>query len=499
MEEKFKDIISSISKEKNIKEEIVINSLQEITLNQAARKYGYRDKLNMHLNENGSCDIYIDREIIPDNEDNRSFFTISLKNAQKIDPNAKLGDFIKEILPFKLDITKQQEILKELRISLKKHQKTQEFNTFYDKIGTILMGCVKNIDSTEAIVSFTDHIGEVGVGTLKRNKMIKTDSIKYNSYIKVYVEDVRTNAEHQIILSRTHPNFLKELLKAEIPEIAEGLIEIKSIARDSGSLSKVAIHTTRLSLNPIKICIGDRGIRVQNIIKELSGEKISFVLWKETPQEFIASALSTANVLRITEIAPDRYDVVVANEDFSKALGRGGQNVYLTKTLCGVKSINLLTDSEERTKYQSLLEKQTKSLTNNLYIEEMMAHLLISENFDTAEVIANSDESEIAKLEGFDEEIAKILIERSKQFLEKERKDLIDKFKKEKNISDLSLFEIKSLSNNFIKILLENNIISAKDIAVLDIFELINLFESVQITLNENLASKIIMEARKIK
>lgn len=499
MQETFKDIISNISQERNINEEIVLNTLQALILDYAAKKYGNRDKLKLSFNANGSCDVYIERTVVNNQKTghNRSFFNITLADAQKRMPSAQEGDTIKEILPFKLENSQKLELLKNLKITLKQQQKKQEFATFHDKIGTILTGCVKSVDATEVIVSFTDHVGEVGIGVLKRNKIIKTDSIKYNNYIKVYIEDIRPHHEHQIILSRTHPNFLKELLKLEVPEIAEGLISIKSIARDPGSLAKVAVHTDKLSLNPIKVCIGDRGFRAHNLTRELSGEKVIFVIWKPDIKEFIANALSPATILRVTETSPSRYNAVVADSDFSMAMGRRGQNVYLAKSLSGAKSITLLTDSEEQEKTQTLIETQTKNLMDNLCIEEMMARLLISENFETAEIIANSTCEEIAKLEGFDEEISQILISRSQEFLVDERKTMQKEYKKQ-NVEE-SLFKLKALSNEHIKALVQKNILSASDIAILDTFELIELFDSIQITLDEEMAGNIIMAARKLK
>lgn len=494
MQEKFGDIITLISQDKNIDENTVIDVLKKILLIHASKQYGNKDYLQINFNNSGGCEIFIEREVVED-QNSQSFLTISLTDAKKRKSNIKIGEFVKEVLPFVLNNTQKIDLIKELQFQLKKAQKQKEYETFYDKIGSVLMGCVKNVDASESIISFTDHIGEVGIGSLKTNKTIKTDLIKYNNYIKVYVEDINQHADPQIILSRIHPNFLRELLKNEIPEIAEGLIEIKAIARDPGSLSKVAIHTNRLSINPIKICIGDRGSRIHNVIKELSGEKISFVLWNENINQFIANALSPATVLKITETKDGRYDVVVSNEDFSKAMGRGAQNVQLAKKLCNVKSITLLTEETEVTKYKELLEKQSKDLINNLQIEEMMAHLLISENFESAEIIANASNEEIAALNGFDLELADILIERAKLFIKQERENA--KLTLKNNEEDISLFEIDKLSLEQINILRKNNILSASDLAFKDVYELLEIFDKAEYTMTTETASEIILFTRK--
>lgn len=495
MQENFNEVISEVALDRGLDELTVKNLLKEKLLDFACKRYGDREHLQIEIDNNGAYEIFLNRTIVSDHESN-FFYNISISEASKRKNGVKIGDTLKEVLPFSMQPFEISKLFNELKTQLNKLQKEKEYLCFYDKIHTMAVGYVQKIDRTEAIVSFTDNSGE---GILLRNKMLPNDVIKKNSYIKVFIEDVRKNSDRQILLSRTHPNFLKELLKSEIHEIMEGLVTIHSIARDPGSLSKVSVKTNRLSIDPIKACIGDRGSKIHNITKELCGEKISFVLADKNDNilQNIVNAFAPAQIIKVTEISKNRYEVVVPSKDFSKAMGRGGQNVFLVRKLYGISSITLLTEENEIENSKQLLQKRTKELTENLKIEEMMAHLLISENFETAEIIANATLEEIANLNGFDKELAEILIERAQKFLICERENLKQKMINEKK--DATLFSIDYLTTEFIKILLKNDVLTKSELAMLDANELIEIFDKEHTNLDYELACKIITLARNIK
>lgn len=495
MQENFNDIISAIAIERSLDESTVKNLLEQKLLDFASKKYGDREFLQITIDINGAFEIFLERTVVAD-DDIQSFYEIGISDATKRKKDVRLNSKIKEVLPFSLESFEVHKLYTELKTQLTKMQKEKEYECFYEKVQTLTVGYVQRIDRSEAIISFPDNSGE---GILPKNKMLPNDTIKKNSYIKVLIEDVRKNVDKQILLSRTHPNFLRELLKNEIQEIGEGLVSIHSIARDPGSLSKVSVKTNRLSIDPIKVCIGERGAKIHNITKELAGEKISFVLAdkEDSVVQNIVNAFLPAKVIKVTETSTNRYDVIVANEDFSKAMGRGGQNVFLVKKLCGVAAITLLTEEKEKENCKLLLQKRSQELIENLQIEEMMAHLLISENFETAELIANSTIEEISSLNGFDEDLADVLISRAQEFLIEERKKLKDELQKEKK--DVSLFSIEILTTEFIKILIKNDTLSKSELAMLDAGELIEIFEKATVTLDFDLACKIITIARNIK
>ncbi|WP_342262184.1 transcription termination/antitermination protein NusA [Alphaproteobacteria bacterium endosymbiont of Tiliacea citrago] len=493
--ENFNEIISAIAIDRGLDESVVKQILEEKLLDFAAKKYGNRDSLKIQIDQNGSFEVFLEKRIVQDSN-YYSFYEIKLSDAIKRKKDAKVDDLIKEVLPFNLEAFEINKLYVELKQQLNKLQKEKEYSFFYEKMHTLGVGYVQKLDRSEAIISFPDNSGEA---VLPKNKMLPNDIIKKNSYIKFFIEDVRKNFDKQILLSRTHPNFLRELLKNEIHEIAEGIIEVCSIARDPGSLSKVSVRTNRMSIDPIKICIGDRGVKIHNITKELAGEKISFVLADKedrVPQN-IVNAFAPCDVIKVTEISKNRYEVVVADQDFSKAMGRGGQNVSLVKKLCGVASITLITEENEKNNTKNLLQKRTQELVDHLQIEEMMAHLLISENFETAEIIANSSNEEIATLNGFDEELAETLIFRAKEFLEKEREALKNSLEKENK--DVSLFSMQNLTTNQIKLLNKNDILSKMELSMLDAVELMEIFDKANLNLDFETSCNIITLARNIK
>lgn len=495
MQENFNEIIKAIATERSLDEEIIKNLLSEKILDFAAKKYGNREDLFISIDNNGAFEVFLERIIVNDDEV-QSFSEISLSEARKRKISAQLGETSREILPFNLEASEIQKLYLELKTQLNKLQKEREYESFYDRVHTLAVGYVQKLDRSEAIISFPDNTGE---GVLPKSKMLPNDIIKKNTYIKVFIEEVRKGFDKQILLSRTHPGFLKELLKAEIHEIAEGLVTIHSIARDPGSISKVSVKTNRVTIDPIKICIGDRGSKIYNINKELAGEKISFVLADPNDNilQNIVNAFAPSQVKKVTEISNNRYEVVVANEDFSKAMGRGGQNVHLVKKLCGVKSITLVTEEAEKENSKLLMQKLKAELIENLQIEEMMAHLLISESFETPALIASASIEDIANLNGFDHELAEVLITRAQEFLETERESLKQEFITQKK--DTSLFSLEILNTEQIRILNKADVLTKSELAMLDAGELVDIFDKANINLDFESACKIITIARNIK
>jgi len=490
MKQTLNEIIELIAREKCIKEEQVREALRENIKKIAISQYGNEHLIDCSIFPDGSFEVFINREIV-ERAGYDEFEFISLRDAKERIKDAYIGGIIKEVLPVNLNNFEIKEMLFSLKQGLNKMQKDHEYEVFADKVGTIVVGYIKRVDAHEVIISFSD-----GEGILRRNKTLQNDVLKASTYIKMYVEDVRKSDHRQIILSRTHPNFLKELLKNEVLEISEGIIEIKAIARDCGSLSKIAVHSNVSSINPIKVCIGEYGSKIQNVSKELSGEKINIVLWNENINQFIANALSPIKVLKVIEKRDKRFEVVVAEEDFNKAMGRGGQNISLVKRLCHANSIKLLTEQEEREQSQKKILENSKKLIEDLEIEEMMAHLLVSEGFDSSMIIANTTAAEISNLNGFDEELSQILIERAKAFIEKEKDKLKEKLFKEGK--DTSLFEL-NLTNEQIEMLVQNEICTKNDLAILDASELKEILENtIDSQISFETACEIISSARNL-
>lgn len=468
---KVLELIESIARERCIEQQTVMTVMESILRDFAASKFGNFELLKTKLFEDGSFEVFLHQTVVLDEEkDDLDFSQISLTKAKIRNPNIAIGDVIKEVLPLTIGQSDIEKIFTSLRTKLNEAQKAKEYEIFSKYVGTIMIGYIKRVDASEAVISFPE-----GEGILKKNDMLPNDILRAGNYIKVFVKDVKESAGRQIFLSRTADGFLRELMKQEIPEIQDGAVEIKAIARDPGSLAKVAVHSLRPSINPISVCIGPYGSRIQAITKELLGEKVSVIEWSSNHHQFIANALSPASIIKIIEKSENKFDVVTPQDQFSKAMGRGGQNVVLAKKLCAAHSIKLLTEEEEAKMYQEQITQQANDLINNLEIEEMMAHLLISERLNSVEKIAQAELEQISNLSGFDDELATILRDRAISFMQLEsdqiKKNLVDLGK------DDSLFNIEGLNLQHIKHLIRNGIMQKNELAMLDAGELKDLFE----------------------
>jgi N utilization substance protein A len=485
------ELIESIARERCIDEQSVRFVLESIIKQFAVNRYGNEDLIHVTLDDSGGFEVFINQTVVEHEPYHAG--EINIQKALMRKESARLGDTMKEILPLKIGKIEIDRILSSLKDRLNELQKAKEFESFKDSIGKILVGYVKSVDAHEAILTFPE-----GEGVLKRTEMLKTDTIRVGSYIKVLLKDIRRGRGMQLLLSRTNERFLHELFVMEVPEIKDGEIEIKSVARDAGSLSKVAVHAVKATnISPIKSCIGAYGSRIQAVNKELMGEKISIVEWSSDIHQFIANALSPATVLKVIPKNGGRYDVVVAQDQFSKAMGRGGQNVMLAKKLCGVASIKLLTNEQEAELYQSRVKSIVERFSSMLGIEEMMAHVLLSHGFKVIEEIVECENQRIASIDGFDEDLATALKDRAVEALnnikQKIKEDLAQ------NGYSGSILDVRGLSIDHLHKLFENAIFEKEDIAMLDSGELKNIFnndEDLYLTFEQ--AGDVIANARGI-
>ncbi len=487
------ELIESIARERCIDQTTVKQVMESILLDFAASKFGNEDILQSKLHDDGSFEIFLNQIAVEDEEkDDRDFSQIAISKAKTRNPNIQLGEIVKEVLPFAVGQSDIEKIFLTLRTKLNEAQRKKEYDVFLPHVGTMMVGYIKRVDLSEAIISFPE-----GEGVLRKNEMLPNDMLRAGNYVKVFIKDLRPGVGRQIFLSRTADGFLRELMKQEVPEIQDGIVEIKAIARDVGSLAKVAVHSLRPSINPISVCIGPYGARIQAVTKELLGEKVSIVEWNENLHQFIANALAPANVIKITEKADKKFEVTTSQEQFSKAMGRGGQNVVLAKKLCSAYSIKLLTEEEEAKIYQEQISKQSSELVEKLEIEDMMAHLLISEGLNSVWKIAIAQIEKIGALNGFDLDLAKILQERAQEFIELETNVIKEKLKSlEKNDS---IFEITGFSMPHISHLISQSLFEKTDIAMLDAGELKDMFEDLnELYISFDQAQDIIANARGI-
>ena len=422
-------IAEAVALEKSIDKELIINSMENGIAKAAKSKFGNENEIQVNINrENGDIEIYRKLVIVENPENNNT--EISLEKAKALNNEKKLGEEILQPLPtFDFGRIAAQTAKQVISFSVREAEKERQFNDFIDKKDTILSGIVKRLEFGNVIVD----LGKAEA-IIQKNEMIPREIIKAGDRVKAYCYDVRREQRgQQIFLSRAHPKFMEKLFIQEVPEIYDGLIEIKSSARDPGSRAKICVKAIDTSLDPVGACVGMRGSRVQAVVNELQGEKIDIVNWSEDISVVVSNSLSPAEVLKVNIYEDSKkLDVILTEENLSKAIGRRGQNVRLATKLIDYE-INIMTDKEESEKRQEEFKDRTENLMKNLEVDETLGQLLVAEGFSTTDLIKDSKLNDLTKIEGIEEETAKELIERAIEFDKKNQEEI------QKKIKDLGL------------------------------------------------------------
>jgi len=499
-------IAEAVATEKSIDKEIILNSM-ELAIQKAAKtKFGSENDIRAKIDrESGDISLHKVLTIVekPENLDTE----ISLKQAIKMEDNkdVKLGDEIFEKLP-PVDFgriaaqTARQVITQTVRAA----ERERQYNDFIEKKGEILSGIVKRLEYGNAIVDLNR-----AESVIRKEELIPREILKTGDRIKAYCYDViRENKGHQIFLSRAHPKFMEKLFFQEVPEIYDGIIEIKSSARDPGSRAKICVHSKDSSIDPVGACVGMRGSRVQSVVNELSGEKIDIVHWSEDIAALVVSALAPAEIQKvIIDDSNRRIEVILTEENLSKAIGRRGQNVRLASKLIDFE-IDILTEKEESEKRQLEFKDKTEIFVKSLEVEETLGQLLVAEGFSTIEEISQASVTEISKIEGIDESTAKELKERAEEYLIKEKENIGKKLK-DLGVED-DLINYKGLTPGMLLTLGEKKIKTLKDFAELSSDELVGGYDEKkgvrykiegyleEFALSNNEADDLIIKARNI-
>ena len=412
-------IADAIAMDKGIPKEGILKALEDAISVTAKRKYGTNICVKAVINRK-SGDIKLYREVLVVNripeydptEEQKDI--ISLEEANKKDPNLKDGDIIKEeLLPLEIDRLNAISVKQIIVSKIKEIEKDKLYEEFKDRVGEILNGLVEKIEVTGFIVK----IGGAEA-ILKKEQTLNTDYYKLGDRIRAYLTNLDKESKGpMLILSRTHKDFVRQLFNQEVPEVYDKIIEIKSIARDPGSRTKIAVYSSDPSIDPVGSCVGIRGSRVQAVIKELKGEKIDIVKWSEDPATYIVNALGSIQVSKIViDEDQNQIELVVSNEDQSQVIGRRGQHVKLLSELVGWK-VNVITEEVESTRRHEEFKKITQLFMDKLNLEEILAQLLASEGYDSIKSLAEADVGIIASIEGLDKEIAEEIIIRAKALL----------------------------------------------------------------------------------
>lgn len=406
-------VADAVAREKGISRDSVIEAMEHAIQAAGKRKYGHKHNIKAEIDRrNGKISLFRVFDVVEEVENPAT--EVSLKEALLKNPEIKIGEFVLEDLP-PIDLGRvAAQSAKQIIISkVRDAEKDRQYEAFKNRIGEIMNGVVKRLE-------FGDVIIDIGrdEAILKKNAIIKNEIFRPNDKIRIYVEDVKRVAKGpQIFLSRTHDQFLAKLFELEVPEIYDGVIEIKSVAREPGSRAKIAVFCSDSSIDPIGSCVGVRGSRVQAIVNELQGEKIDIVAWSSNPATFVVNALTPAEVSKVViDEEARRIEVVVPTEQLSLAIGRKGQNVRLASKLTNWH-IDILTEDEESKRRTDEFNNLTQLFMGALDVEEILAQLLAAEGFTSVEEILYATEDELLSVEGFDENLIKALKERAEKFV----------------------------------------------------------------------------------
>jgi len=497
-------IAEAVANEKSIDKEVILTSMENAIQKAARTRFGAENNIRAIIDrESGNISLHKVLKIVqePENFDTE----ISIEQAAKKNKDIKIGDEIfEELPPVDFGRIAAQTARQVITQSVRAAEKERQYNDFIGKKGEILNGIVKRLEYSNVIVDLNR-----AEAIIRKEELIPREIIKTGDRIKAYCYDVvRENKGQQIFLSRAHPKFMEKLFFQEVPEIYDGIIEIKTSARDPGSRAKICVHSKDSSIDPVGACVGMRGSRVQSVVNELQGEKIDIVHWSEDSASLVVSALAPAEIQKvIIDEQNRRIEVILSEDNLSKAIGRRGQNVRLASKLIDYE-IDILTDKEESEKKQTEFKDKTEVFVNNLEVDETLGQLLVAEGFSNIEEINQASIEEISKIEAIDESTAKELKERAQEYLRKEKEDISKKLK-ELGVED-AFINLKGLTPGMLVTLGEKKIKTLNDFAELSTDELIGGFDEKkgkrfkiegyleEFALSKSEADELIMNARKI-
>ncbi|UYY76135.1 transcription termination factor NusA [Sphingomonas sp. R1] len=408
-------IADSVAKEKLIDKAIVIEAMEDAIQRAAKNRYGVENDIRAKLDPiSGDLRLWRVVEVVEAVDD--YFKQVDLKGAQKLQKGAKVGDFIVDPLPpIEFGRIQAQASKQIIFQKVRDAERERQYDEFKDRVNEIITGVVKRVEFGHVVVD----LGRAE-GVIRRDQQIPREVVRVGDRVRSVVLNVRReNRGPQIFLSRAHPEFMKKLFAQEVPEIYDGIIEIKAAARDPGSRAKIGVISHDGSIDPVGACVGMKGSRVQAVVQEMQGEKIDIIPWSPDTATFVVNALQPANVSRVViDEEEDRIEVVVPDDQLSLAIGRRGQNVRLASQLTG-KAIDILTEADASEKRQKEFVERSEMFQNELDVDETLAQLLVAEGFGALEEVAYVEVEELAGIEGFDEDLAQELQNRAQEALER--------------------------------------------------------------------------------
>ncbi|MGQ3487856.1 transcription termination factor NusA [Roseovarius pacificus] len=458
----------AVAREKMIDPGLVVEAMEESLARAAKSRYGAEMDIRVSIDrKTGKATFTRVRTVVEDDELENYQAEMTVEQAKQYLDDPKVGDqFIEEIPPVDMGRIAAQSAKQVILQKVREAERDRQYEEFKDRAGTIINGVVKREEYGNVIVD----VGR-GEAILRRNDKIGRESYRNGDRVRAYIKDVRREARGpQIFLSRTAPEFMAELFKMEVPEIYDGIIEIKAVARDPGSRAKIAVISYDGSIDPVGACVGMRGSRVQAVVNELQGEKIDIIPWNEDQPTFLVNALQPAEVSKVVlDEEAERIEVVVPEDQLSLAIGRRGQNVRLASQLTNL-DIDIMTEAEDSERRQKEFEERTKLFMDNLDLDEFFAQLLVSEGFTNLEEVAYVELDELLVIDGVDEDTANELQARARDVLEAQAREAMEKARALG--AEDSLIEFEGLTPQMIVALAQDGVKTLEDFATCADWEL---------------------------
>ena len=483
-------VADTVARDKGIDKDEVLEAMEKAGRSKYGQEYDIRAEIDRRT---GEIRLLRFREVVDVVENEATH--IPLPAAKRLNAEAEVGDFITDPLP-PIDFgriaaqTAKQVIVQKVRDA----ERQRQYNEFKDRVGEIVNGLVKRVEFGNVVVD----LGRAEA-MLRRDELLPRESFRQGERVRAYIYDVRQEARGpQIFLSRTHPQYMAKLFAQEVPEIYDGIIEIRAVARDPGSRAKIAVISRDSGIDPVGACVGMRGSRVQAVVGELQGEKIDIIPWSQDPATFVVNALAPAEVTKVVmDEEQKRIEVVVPDDQLSLAIGRRGQNVRLASQLTGW-DIDILTEAEESERRTEEFRSRSQLFIDALDIDDVIAHLLVTEGFSTLEEVAYVATTDLAGIEGFDEDIAAELQARARTALERRDEEYAMRYQ-ELGVSD-DLAGIESLTPGMLVALGEKGVRTLDDFADLagdELLEILAASDKGGVEMDLDAANELIMATRK--
>jgi len=478
-------LVDALAREKNVAKDIVFGSL-ELALASATKKR-FKEDVDARVaidRETGDYESFRRWQVLPEEEIEEPAKQLTLEEAKQRDPNVELGEFVEEPLePIEFGRIGAQAAKQVILQKIRDAEREQILNDFLEREEFIVTGSIKRMERGNAIIE-SGRIEAI----LPRDQMIPKENLRIGDRVRAYLLKVdRAARGQQLILSRTVPEFLAKLFELEVPEIEEGLLEIKAAARDPGSRAKIAVKSNDQRIDPIGTCVGMRGSRVQAVTGELAGERVDIVLWSPEPAQFVINALAPAEVSRITvDEEKHSMDIVVDEDNLAQAIGRGGQNVRLASELTGWE-LNIMTEEESRKKSEEEFSGIRSLFMEKLDVDEELADVLVQEGFTTLEEVAYIPVSEMLEIEAFDEETVEELRSRARNSL------LVQEIASEERVENVAtdLLNLEGMDSETAGKLAAKGITTQEDLADLAADDLVEMID-----MDVERAKELIMAAR---